>query len=269
MVWLSGRMKKRFAAVFLGTTLATPLAASDIEQRLERLEVQMQRLLERLDAQDIGAQPAVPEPSPTGEPTSRPAMTPAVPAAPEPEHTVVAVGEVRVRYYLVAEPMVGVPSQQSPLSDRLFTLHETLRFDPETYGAAERGVLSRYRDHGLYRSAGVLIEGVIDLPVAGTYVFHVAPKPAREGGGSPVANELSLQLEIAGRSVVAMNGVRSWRNQTYAHDLPAGSHVLSLWAVVNSPGYGPAAIDSRLEVTVAVPGRAGLLPLSRLVRSTH
>jgi hypothetical protein len=262
-------MVRRFAVLLLGAVLATPLAASDIEQRLERLEAQMQRLLERLDAQDAAEPPAVPGVQPAAEPSASPSVVTQVPPASDAKFAAASYGEVRLRYYLGAEPMIGDALHETPLADGLFRLQESLRFDPATYGVAERGILSRYRDPSQYRSAGVLVEGIIDLPSTGSYVLHIAPKPAREGGGSPVANEMTVRLQIAGESVIEIDGVRSWRTQSHAHELPAGSHAISLWAVSNSPGYGPPPIDSRLEISVGVPGRAGLVPLARMMRTSQ
>ncbi|ACL71179.1 hypothetical protein [Thioalkalivibrio sulfidiphilus] len=257
----------RLSTLLLGCVISLPLGASDIEQRLERLEAQVQWLMERVGAQDAQAPEPIPDPpAPT---VTQPAA--AAPIERQPERRVsgavapATTGEARLRYFLRAEVIGAEPPGEPPMMDGLYTLEESLRFDPASYGVAERSVLSRYRDLTLYRSAAVLIEGVMDLPAAGTYQFQVAPKPAREGGGSPVANEMTVRLQVAGQTVIAMDGVRSWRNQTYRHELPAGQHAFTLWAVANSPGYGPAPIDSRLEIQVALPGRAGLVPLSRLV----
>lgn len=264
----TGFSARHLCALLLGCLVSVPLGASEIEQRLERLEAQLKALMERIEG--LVEQETVPTTASPGPAALEEMASPAEPPSPIPGPANVpasfdTTGEVRLRYFLHDIAMGLEAPSHVPLADGRFRLQETLRFDPASYGVAAGGLLSRYRDLSLYRSAGLLIEGFMDLPRAGVYEFQVAPKPAREGGGSPVANEMTVRVHIAGQPVIEMEGVRSWRNQTYRHELPSGRHGFQLWALANSPGYGPAPIDSRLEIQVVVPGRAGPVPLSHLV----
>lgn len=263
---------RQLSALFLGCVVSLPLGASEIEQRLERLEAQLKALMERVEGSIeeetvLTTDPPGPTPQATmTAPIAEPSPPPGLANVPMPAAT---SGDVRLRYFLRDTVMGSEAPAQAPLADGRFALREVLRFDPASYGLARRGQLSRYRDLSLFRSAGVLVKGFVDLPSAGVYEFRVAPKPAREGGGSPVSNAMTLRIHIEGQPLIQMEGVRSWRHQTHRHELPSGRHAFHLWAVSNSPGYGPAPIDSRLEIQVGVPGRAGLVPLSHLVSTAY
>lgn len=258
---------RQLSAVLLGCVVSLPLGASEIEQRLERLEAQLKALMERMEGSiEQEAVPTTDLPSPSAqEEKAAPVAEPPPPAPANVPMPAATSGEVRLSYFLRDSVMGPEVPAQAPLAGGRFALQEVLRFDPASYGVAHGGMLSRHRDLSLFRSAGILVEGFVDLPSAGVYEFRVAPKPAREGGGSPVANAMTVRMHIEGQPVIQMEGVRSWRNQTHRHELPSGRHAFHLWAVSNSPGYGPAPIDSRLEIQVGVPGRAGLVPLSHLV----
>lgn len=251
----------------LGCMVTVPVGASEVEQRLERLEAQVKQLMERIEAQDKNVPlPATGAPR-QGVPAARaPAPMEASPSSADtPGMGSSPMGEVRLRYFVGGAVMGAEPPSEAPVMQGLYTLQDGLRFDPGSYGIAEGGMLARYGDRNLYRAAGILIEGLIHLPAAGTYEFEVAPKPAREGGGSPVANEMTVRLHIAGEPVIEMDAVRSWGHQTYRHELPSGQYSFELWTAASSPGYGPSPLDSRLEIQVGVPGRAGLVALSQLL----
>jgi hypothetical protein len=261
-------------------TLA-PLAAvsaSDLEERLERLEAQMERLIRQLEQQQQPTEtqpPAQPLPQAPAEPAEAPApppatVAPAVPAQPvappaPPAAPAARPGEVRLRYFLESAELGTTPPDTAPMADGLFALEGDLRMDPFRYGAAGRRLVGGYRDPSEYRAVGILLEGRLEIPNAGVHRFEVTPKPAREGGGSPVANEMTVHLWVAGEPVVALEGVRTWRRRTVERTLPAGSHSFRLWVVANSPDYGPAPIDSRLGMEVVMPGRAEVTPLWRLM----
>lgn len=253
----------------LSLSCVAPVAATELEERLERLEAQMERLLRALEQQ----QQQSPEPVPPAEPPStEPAAPPAVrmPAPPAPPPAVraapaTATGEVRLRYYLEPEALGAAPPASAPMAEGLYTMDGDLRMDPFRYGAAERRLIGGYRDASQYRAVGILLEGSLEIPNAGVHRFEVTPKPAREGAGSPVSNEMTVHLWVAGEPVLALEGIRTWRRQVVEHTLPAGHHSFRMWVVSNSPGYGPTPIESRLGMEVVMPGRAELTPLWRLM----
>jgi hypothetical protein len=252
--------------LWLAPCALAPLAAvnaSDLEERLERLEAQMERLIHLLEQQEAQPAPEAPAEPPAPPPATvapAPPAQPATPAAPA-----ARPGEARLRYFLESAALGTTPPETVPMADGLFALEGDLRMDPFRYGAAERRLVGGYRDPSEYRAVGILLEGRLEIPSAGMHRFEVTPKPAREGGGSPVANEMTVHLQVAGEPVVALEGVRTWRRRTVERTLPAGSHPFRLWVVANSPGYGPPPIDSRLGMEVVMPGRAEVTPLWRLM----
>jgi hypothetical protein len=266
-----------WASAAVGATLlllATPGVSSEVEQRLERLEAEIQALREQLRQSGTPTGPSSISPPAAGAvnsaatPTSRPPATPAPPSAPTVGMLPLGgAGSALGRYFLVSEPLTVVPPSVAPMAEGLLALEGDLRLDPARYGAADQGVFAyhRYRDASLYRAAGLALEGELQVPTAGPHRFVIAPKPAREGGGSPVTNEMTLILRVAGQPLIDLRELRGWRNQTITVDLPAGRHPFTLWVVSNSPGYGPSPIDSRLVLGVVMPGRAEVTPLTRLM----
>lgn len=240
---------------------AGPASASELEQRLEQLEAEVQSLRQQLREEREAADDAPPaagaEESPasagSGPSDTQDAVVPAI-----------DTGEVRVRYFLESQPLQDHPPDGEPLAAGLVAFEGAFVMDPVRYGAPPRGLLDRYADPSVHRAAGLLLEGTLDIPEGGLHRLQFSPKPAREGGSS-VVNEMIVRFEVAGEEIVAMDGVRSWRSQSFERELPAGRHPFRLWVVSNSPGYGPAPTDSRLDIGVQMPGRAEVTPLRRLM----
>lgn len=271
---MSGNPKMAWVCGMLGMALVLPgvASSSELERRLERLELELEDLREQL-RQERGFRP---EPS-----AERPEMEPSTPAEHLPQgqawedrrgvDRASGHGEASVRYFLEAEPMGPVPPATPPRVEGLLSLEGALGMNPVHYGVAEAGLFrpSRYRDPSVYRSVGVALEGYLDIPRAGGHRFLIAPKPAREGGGSPVVNEMIVQLVVNGEAVIELEGIRSWRNLSMVGELAEGRQPFTLWVVSNSPGYGPSPIDSRLEIGVNMPGRAEMTPIWRLMSPAH
>jgi len=241
---------------------AQPAVSSELEERIDRLEAELQQLREALGKQD-GARSDGSGGGDDGTATSLPAQ-PQAPARTGSLSPIAFAGEARVSYYMGPEPFTSVAPDIAPTITGFQVLHNEIRLDPTQYGVVQQGILPRYRDHSRYRAVGLLVEGYMEIPQTGRHRFIVAPKPAREGGGSPVTNEMIVRLEVGEESVFNLH-VSSWRNRDVSRELTAGRHPFRLWVASNSPGYGPAAIDSRLELGVIMPGRAERVPLSRIV----
>lgn len=281
-----------FGAGMTGLLLCSPAgyaqAGDDIEaleRRVERLEAQVQQLLERAgqvpdrDAPRRADSPAavppaaaIPKPSSTtprrvdSPATVPPAVTPTSPGPGVPESLpMTGVGEALVAYYLTdAELGADVPAAE-PMARGLVTIDNPLLFAPERYGVGSTEMFSGYDDPSRYRSAGILLTGYLELPYSGTYHFTLAPKPAREGGGSPVVNAMRVRLDVGGEAVIDLHDIRSWRHQAVSRELPGGRHRFSLWVTSVSPGYGASPVDSSLGITVRLPGRSEFTPLHRFM----
>ena len=240
-------------------------AAEDIEaleRRIERLEAQVELLMERMGADAVSTTSGDSQvPTATGaESRSDPgALEAPVPVAGVP-------GEALAAYYLSANALDDRAPGTQPLTRGLVTPAARLELRPERYGVAEPEVFSGYNDPSRYRAAGLHLTGYLDLPYAGSYQLTLAPKPAREGGGSPVVNTMAVRLEIAGEAVIEERGLRSWRHMEFSRVLPEGRQPFSLWLVSNSPGYGASPVDSTLTITLRLPGRTESTPLSRFMR---
>lgn len=264
------------AGLLVGAMLfaAPAVASDDLEQRLERMEAELDALREELrrrdEAADAPAPPRSrsPEPSAQPEPEPRPRAAP-TPAAPDPvpraSDRAGVFGEVHARYFLESEPLPSRPLSGTPMTEGLVALEGTLVLEPGRYGGPGRGFFNRFRDASVHRAAGLHLEGYLELPRSGEYRFDLAPKPAREGGGSPVINEMIVYLEVAGEPVLELEGIKSWRHLSLERDLEEGRHPFTLWVVSNSPGFGPSPTDSSLELGVRSPGRAEVTPLHRLM----
>jgi len=233
-----------------------------LERRVERLEAQVQELLERAgQASHRGAPPRTD--SPAAEPPAATSTSPGTGAPESPPIT--GVGEALVAYYLTdAELGADIPLA-APMAQGLVTIDNPLLFAPERYGVGSEEMFSGYDDPSRYRSAGVLLTGYLELPYFGTYHFTLAPKPAREGGGSPVVNAMRVRLDVAGETVIDQHDIRSWRHLVVSRELPGGRHRFSLWVTSVSPGYGASPVDSSLGITVRLPGRSEFTPLHRFM----
>jgi len=255
------RLQPMLLSVGLSLLLgAHPAMSSDLGERIDKLEAELQQLRKELGKQDGARSDG---PGGAGVTSSVPAQPQAAARSGSPSPTTFA-GEARVSYYMGPEPFTSVAPDLAPMITGFQALSSDIRLDPAQYGVVQQSILPRYRDHSRYRAVGLLVEGYMEIPQTGPHRFIVAPKPAREGGGSPVTNEMIVHLEVGAEPVFDLH-VSSWRNHDISRELKAGRYPFRLWVASNSPGYGPAAIDSRLELGVIMPGRAERVPLSRIV----
>jgi hypothetical protein len=270
-------------------------AEEGVEQRLDRLEAQMQRLIELMERQQTAAPAPAPSTGPAVDtievvapppaasaapaapaapassvaPAAAPAMQPA-PATPA-QAAVVAVpaprvGMADIRYFVHDAPMGTQPPRATePLAKGLFNLGEEISLKPNRYGIDDRWWLSEYRDPSRYRSAGVMIETDFVVERGGDHEFVLSPKPAREGAAG-VSAEMSAVLDLDGRNLLRLEHERSWRARRATVTLPPGRYALRLWTAADSPGYGVSPIESTLKLEVRGPGEAAPGPLSRYAR---
>jgi hypothetical protein len=259
-------------AALLAMACAVPAGASDLEERLERLEGQMERLIRQLEERAVEPERA-PEPEPARDVAPpAPAAQPPAPAAAPPAaerpasaaEPAVRSGEVRLRYYMASDPLGTEPPRSEPMADGLFRPDGELRMDPFRYGAAERRLIGgSFRDPSVHRAVGLLIEGQLDIPQTGVHRFELTPKPARDRGEAAAYNSMTVFMWVDGEQVLGIENEQSWRRQFVERTLPEGRHPFRLWVVSNSPGHGASPIDSQLGLEVVMPGRAELTPLWR------
>lgn len=242
-----------------GSVGSTPVLASDLEERLQQLEAELEALREELNRRPE-AQPQADRPD-VGAPAAAAIRDPDAPRM----YAMAGERDVRARYFLRADPLPSRAPSGDPMAEGLVALNGTIQLKPSRYGGPKPGILNRLRDVSVHRAAGLLVEGHLDLPSSGQYRIDVAPKPAREGGGSPVINEMRVYLEIDGEVILDKQGITSWRRLSQVLDLEGGVRPFSLWVVSNSPGFGPSPIDSTLELGFQTPGRAEVTSLHRLV----
>lgn len=178
---------------------------------------------------------------------------------------------IRARYFLGRAVLGSKPPEQGALSDGIVALEPMIRLDPASYGLTTSlgRAYSRFRDPVSYRAAGVLLESHFHVPAAGTYVFEIAPKPSREGAGSPVSSVMGVWLELDGVAILDLPEMRSWRGQVVSASLDSGRYDMRLWVVANSPGYAVSPVGSRVEIRVLPPGFAQSQPLSSYLRRTN
>lgn len=251
--------------VILVMALAAPLGAlgDDLEQRVERLERQVQQLLELLQQRQIQA-PAELEVSP--QPDHRTAAQPNDEPVKGPDAGQVESARrgARIAYYIGAHGLdAGVPDTIQPLVAGEIAFNGELSFDPASYDAADSRLFSEYHDPSRYTDVGILLEGAVHAEKAGRYEFVVYPKPAREGG-SAVSTTMAVQMAVDGRLIASSQPDTSWKPIRATVELSAGKHGLRLWAVSKSPGMGPSPTASRLKLAVKGPGDANPRTLDHL-----
>ncbi len=244
---------------FVGSAGTAPALASDLEERLQQLEAEIEVLREEIN-RESDVRPEAEQPD-----TLAPAASAKGDSDISRNYAMAGERDVRARYFLASDPLPSRPPSGEPMAEGLVALDGTIQLNPSRYGGPKPGILNRYRDASVHRAAGLLVAGHLDLPRSGEYRIDMAPKPAREGGGSPVINEMRVYLEIDGEVVLDKQDITSWRRVSEVIDLEGGVRPFSLWVVSNSPGFGPPPIDSTLELGFQTPGRAEVTPLYRLV----
>lgn len=239
-------------AMVFGCALAPSLQAETTDEQLQRLQTEIDELRQMLEQQKTPG--AVPHASPVGPSLSVPEVA---------EKTPLRSG-VFIRYYISADRLgEEPPAAVAPTVEGRFSGTDTLSFDPAAYDVPGSGQFSNYRDPSSYRYIGLLLAGELAVSSAGKYEFIVSPKPAREGGAN-VATRMSVWLEVDDQVVVEFSDQTSWRSQRGQVHLEPGQHLLRMWAVAASDGFGPSPTDSRLLLALKEPGDASPMPLRDL-----
>lgn len=242
-------------AVALLVGLQLPVAlAETADERLQRLENEIEELKQMLREQRQAA-PSTPAPA---APAAAPAPAPVPYAAAVP-----AQNGAYIRYYIRNERLGERPPADAATVEGRISDTEELSFDPSAYDVPGAGLLSNYRDPASYRYVGVVMEGELPVRTAGDYEFVLSPKPAREGG-TTVGTRMSVWLQVDDRPVLEFRDQASWRMQRGQVHLSPGTHRVRLWAVAASDGFGPSPTASRLLVAVKGPGDASPRPLRDL-----
>jgi len=240
----------RLLTAMLAMLLASPPVLSEtLEQRLHRLEAEVQELRSALSQQQQSVAPAE-EPAPV-----------AITAQPAPP---VSQSSAYVRYYIQNKPLgLQPPDNNSALASGRFSDLAELSFDPRAYDVKDTGIFSPYRDPAEYRYAGLELQADLRIEEKGEYEFVVYPRPARDGGTN-VLTRLSLRLSIGNEPVVSFQNESSWHPWRSRISLKPGLYRLRLWAVASSDGFGPTTTDSRLRLAVKGPNDVSPQPLRNL-----
>lgn len=230
-------------------------AADSVEERLQRLERQVETILELLSEQGLAPQsPTTPGPAPlaTDQPRGE-TRAPLRAAAAKGDR------EITVAYYLSTTALDTVdPPPAAPSSSGRIDFEDTVSFDPARYDVAS-GIFSEYRDPARYPDVGVRLTGSLRIEADGAYEFVFHPKPAREGASS-VGTAMALRLRVDDRTLLRSDPVGSWKPVRLQTGLTKGVHTVDLWVVSRSPGYGPSPTASRLVVSLKGPGDASPRP---------
>lgn len=243
------------AGMMLSLLAASSVQAESAEERLQRLEAEIQELRQMLREQASQPVPrdAVAAPAPVAEP--------APPAAARPPAQTGAF----IRYYIQNEALdLLAPGQARPLVEGGISDTETLSFDPSAYDVPGAGLISPYRDPASYRYVGLWLEGDLPIHQPGDYELVLHPQPAREGGAS-VTVRMSVQASIGGVPVVEFRDESRRQPQRGRVRLEAGLHPVRIWAVAVSDGFGPSPTDSRLGLSLKGPGDVSPRPLRELL----
>ncbi len=243
--------RAQLVAAMLAMLLASPPALSEtLEQRLHRLEAELQELRSTLSQQQQQNADSAEEPAPV-------AIT-AQSASPASQSS------AYVRYFIQDEPLgVQPPDNNSALASGRFSDLTDLSFDPRAYDVKGTGIFSPYRDPAEYRYAGLELQADMRIDEEGEYEFVVYPRPARDGGTN-VLTRLSLHLSIGKEPVISFQNESSWRPWRSRILLKPGLYRLRLWAVAASDGFGPSPTESRLRLVLKGPNDVSPQPLRNL-----
>ncbi len=233
---------------------APAVQAESTEERLQRLENELQEVRQLLRQQQ--EQPRVSAPS---------AEVVRTPTATVPMTLPSAQSGVFIRYYIQNEPLAEQPpANGQPLAEGRITGADELSFDPADYDVPNAGFISPYRDPASYRYVGLSLEGDLPITYPGEYELVVYPQPAREGGAT-VSVHMSVQVSVDGRPVVDFRNESSRRMQRGRVQLEAGLHPVKVWAVAISDGFGPSPTASHLRLALKGPRDASPRPLQGLI----
>jgi hypothetical protein len=228
---------------------STAYAQDEIGQRLDRLEKQMQQVLQALKSHGLLDSTTTPQ---------SPVVNPA------PASVVQHGGYANIRYYLSESVLGDSPPSQPPAASGRIALDEQIDLQPKTYQAGKDGVFSIYRDPSRYRAAGLWLEAQLPIPQRGIYRFSLLTRPAREGGTAVTTTE-TIKFWLNERLVFDVNATPKWHTWTQSLDLAPGQYKLKLWFQSSSPGFGPTPVDSSLRLRLQRPGDATAIPLGPLL----
>ncbi len=262
------------ALVLLAASPASQAASGDVNQRLDRLETQVQEILRMLKSQQGGQgerQPGSPPPAPQSAPATT-QVRPSVPApAPSPTTTPTepsaGMRPGGMMYYYIARTALDTPppAGQARSKGVISDVH-TLSFNPSDYDVPDSGFLSRFRDPSEYRSVAMLLDGEYRAVRGGNYRFVIYPKPARSNRDMTQASTtMSARLQIGEQTIVHFDHTTSWSERTADVRLAPGMHRFRLWVVDYSAGYGASPIHSSVQLAVKGPGDASAQPLTLYV----
>ena len=222
-------------------------AGDNVEQRLQRLEKQMQQILDALKKAGMLDSNVVNEP-----PTVVPQHSPV---------SLQYAGYAQVRYY-VSESALGDSPPDTP-SGRV-ALSDQIGLHPGTYQVGESGLFSAFRDPSHYRSAGLWLEAALSISQKGIHHFTIVTRPAREGG-SAVTTTMTVKLWLDKQLLFDLNSTPRWHSWSRSLELAPGNYRVKLWFNSISPGFGPTPLDSSLLIKLQRPGDAAAVPLERLL----
>ena len=220
-------------------------AQDDVEKRLDRLEKQVQQILDALKSHGLIDSK----------------ISPQSPAIKLPPSTALRhAGYADIRYY-VSESVLGAsPPVIPPIASGHIALGEQIDLQPKTYQASKGGIFSAYRDPSRYRAAGLWLEAQLSIMQPGLHRFSIVTQPAREGGSAVTATE-TVRLWLNDRLLFGIDATPKWHSWSKSLDLTPGLYTVKLWFNSVSPGFGVTAIDSSLLLKLQRPGDVSPIPL--------
>ncbi len=250
----SGGHLRRFAltfAVVMCTQASVSVMAETTDERIQRLENEIEELRQLLNEQE--------QPQATPAPSSRVA-----PATTQKIDVASLRNGAFIRYYISKEPFgEQPPKERKPIVQGRFLESDKLSFNPSTYDVPGSGLFSHYRDPSSYPNVGLQVEGELSVQYAGEYELILSPKPVREGGTN-VKTRMSAWLQVDNSSVVQFRDQSSWQTHRGRVYLEPGIHHIQVWAVAASDGFGPSPTESQLLMSLKVPGEVSPRPLRDL-----
>ncbi len=244
---VSRRVRLILSMLAILLILPPPVRAETLEQRLHRLETEVQELRGALSQQQQDTAPSKAAPVATVQPSA-------------PQRLLQS--SAYVRYYIQNQPLGMQPPGKALVSGR-FLVPSELSFDPGAYDVANTGLFSAYRDPSEYAYVGLELQADITIAEKGEYEFVVYPRPARAArdGGTNIFTRLSLRLSVGKQEVVSFQNNKSWHPRRNRITLTPGRYRLRLWAVAASDGFGPSPTDSRLRLAMKGPHDVSPQPL--------
>ena len=246
------------ACLVLALSGASPLQAGDAEERLQRLETEIQELRQLLREQQRLQQRDAPDAPAQTAPSRAAPAAPVTAAAP-------AQSGAHIRYYIQNEPLgYDAPATARPLVEGRISETDALSLDPSAYDVPGSGLVSPYRDPASFRYVGLWLEGRLPIHEPGDYELVVYPQPAREGG-STVSVRMSVQARVGDATVVDFQDEEGRRPRRGQVRLDAGTHPVRIWAVASSDGFGPSPTASGFRLALKGPRDASPRPLRELL----